>query len=732
MTSIPAGQPCLTIGQCVDHAECNLSAVPLPVCRCMPGFYYAGGSCVSNIPAGHVCSTPGQCVNNSECDPVSKKCLCFPEFYNELGRCREKIKPGRFCDGQNQCIEEARCDMEANVCVCNVGYFKDGVDCVLKLDAGISCSAENQCTQNAKCDAVENRCMCDTDYFNHNGKCKERVPAGKYCDGLGQCVQHAECNLVAAQCECATGYFRDDRAQCRELINHGEICEREETCTSNSSCKFVTNSTKNCVCHSEFYVHSGKCVARIPARQPCQSFGTCVDHAWCMPTTATCECQEGYYVDSLGSGTCNKLSSPGEPCHGPETCVNHAYCSSSTPSVCQCKNGYYSSEDECKPLVQIDSVCDVDEDKCVPNAECVSISPTHFRKDMLAASDLVHSLWPEVNRTSSSNPGNDIQTTCQCKEDYFAMTGGSTVACVPRRLAGESCWIAGMCVLGAECSSDDGWTCQCRADFYKDDTTRLCRERILAGQYCSQLGQCVENAECIAKTRPSSTKNVSIGVLDINIGTHDEKSCQCKEENYFQDETGVCQQRIPPGDVCSNNGQCVQNAECHDMSKTCVCNHGFYSISPNALGYTNTDLKRKCFERRTSGTPCTAEDQCVPNAECNITTRLCQCDTGHYDSSGSCVTKKPPGEVCEISLQCTAHATCVTNSNTRVSVCTCGEHYYAELGVCRRRLEPGQSCNTLDQCVQNAQCDPKTGTCRCSAHFYNTTLEGEKTLYLFD
>ena len=660
----------------------------------------------------------GQCVKNSECDLDTMTCSCLPDFFRELGECREKIKPGKFCDDLGQCVSLSECDLKTNMCVCEVEYFRDGINCFLRLDAGKPCTRDWQCTKNATCDRSINQCVCHNEFFSLKGKCQKRILLQKDCDGIGQCIEHAECNLTTGQCECHKGFYRDEWNRCKELIDHGEPCEEDETCTFNSTCQIVTNQVKNCVCHPEFYVQAGKCVARIPAGQPCQMFETCVENAQCMPASATCECQEGYYFDNSSSGNCKRQALPGKTCYGPNTCVSHAYCNISSLSVCQCQDGYYSLEKVCKPVLEVGSFCNISVDKCGTNAECVDASQKLAENEFFKNPHSDSILWPVVNVTSPYTSRNRTQTICQCVAGFFAVRRGPFISCAPKKHPGELCWGTDMCIHGAECSSNIGWKCQCKLSFYMEAATGLCKKRILAGEVCSKLGQCVQNAECASVVQSNST-NYNKSVLHY-------RTCQCEGDEFFQSDTRLCQKRLSPGKSCIRSSQCVQNAECDKVSQKCTCRSDFYSAKSEMVAVKISE-ERRCYERRKAGVLCTNKGQCAENSECNMATWLCQCVTGYYNSAGSCVVKKSPGEACNMSQQCIVHATCQPGINVSESVCTCSQNYYADsyLGVCKLRLEPGEDCSRMDQCVQHAQCDPRTRTCKCSALFFNSKLEGE-------
>lgn len=50
--------------------------------------------------------------------------------------------------------------------------------------------------------------------------------------------------------------------------------------------------------------------------------------------------------------------------------------------------------------------------------------------------------------------------------------------------------------------------------------------------------------------------------------------------------------------------------------------------------------------------PCTAEGQCIENAECSSSTGgLCECNAGYYHEATHCVPVKPPSKGCTASLQ---------------------------------------------------------------------------------
>ncbi|GFS20515.1 multiple epidermal growth factor-like domains protein 6 [Elysia marginata] len=771
MMKTPAEDECTETYQCTPNSVCSTSR---DVCECLQDFYNSSRLCLQRSNVGMACDSAYECTRNSKCE--NGTCMCKPDYYVNGHKCRLRHLVRERCNQTHQCTLNAFCDSETKTCRCEQNFYSDipGV-CVARRKTNERCALTHQCVQNAECDQHVSQCLCRAEFYNvSSNHCEGKLLAGAECNETYQCTQDSTClvsNGVKKSCKCKDSHY-EDMGLCRPRIHvdlqsnekaYDVLCSATHQCVDNAFCD---TATRKCQCLPGFYnttsslvpaILLGTCVRQLFVGDSCQASFQCAVNSSCDHWMRQCKCVEGFY--SNAARLCQQKVKVGEVCNEtlecinnavcrPGTCLGHTSCSRSPAAmICQCENGFYNVGTSCKAVVGVGDICDIDTDKCAINSECVSVSATNAS----IKPHLDSKVWTRMRPMSVVSTA----MTCQCTEDFFAVRNGSVLICEAKKLAGESCWGVGMCVHGAECSSDQGWTCRCISDFYMAADSRLCRRRIPVGQNCSKLDQCVQNADCVEVTVAagsnsntssramlaetsaalfSPTSDASSGVIapvlkssrsggiitDLNG-----RICQCLGEDFYQDEEGICQRRHSPGKSCIKDDECVQKAQCDRTTKRCICQSDFYAASLEVSAISGGAETGRCLKRRKPGMACWSSDQCVAFATCNSTTRLCQCDTGYYNSAGlMCTIQKPPGDSCHMSLECTRHATCQPSGlDESVDVCTCGENYYAELGVCRRRLDPGEKCDKLYQCVRHAHCDPETGMCKCSAQFFNMTGE---------
>nr|KAG5702622.1 hypothetical protein BaRGS_028008 [Batillaria attramentaria] len=149
---------CAEEGQCVDNAECSERT---GTCECNEGYYHENGRCkervpaansAAGVPAGDPCITVGQCVVHAECsDPTGGQpctglgqcvlnaecttndgglCDCALGYFNYGGTCREVLPAGDPCTGFGQCVTNAECSTDTGgTCDCNALFYEHNGTC---------------------------------------------------------------------------------------------------------------------------------------------------------------------------------------------------------------------------------------------------------------------------------------------------------------------------------------------------------------------------------------------------------------------------------------------------------------------------------------------------------------------------------------------------------------------------------------------------------------------------
>ena len=78
-----------------------------------------------------------------------------------------------------------------------------------------------------------------------------------------------------------------------------------------------------------------------------------------------------------------------------------------------------------------------------------------------------------------------------------------------------------------------------------------------------------------------------------------------------------------------------------------------------------------CLDRAPPGEPCTGLNQCVQDAECDLTLptdSLCKCNSGFYRNGRECRTLIDAGKECELENSCTANSQCTVGLGQKVRI----------------------------------------------------------------
>ena len=92
---------------------------------------------IAGVPAGDPCVTIGQCVVHAECSaPSGGVCECHKDYFQRLGKCEKRRPPGQGCQAHDECVAEAECSPLTGLCTCGRGLFAAGGECRPLIDAG--------------------------------------------------------------------------------------------------------------------------------------------------------------------------------------------------------------------------------------------------------------------------------------------------------------------------------------------------------------------------------------------------------------------------------------------------------------------------------------------------------------------------------------------------------------------------------------------------------------------
>lgn len=282
-------------------------------------------------------------------------------------------------------------------------------------------------------------CECKEGTTNINGICVEntcnlRCPLNKICKASTetnkgkQCVCPDDATFDGVQCKCSgTKVFRNGKC-----VEGNPCLTGEKTCTGeNEACVYDRNSnTTRCECreHYKRETNGTKCVAV----DYCENV-TCKTNERCVVQShvGTCVCDGEFEKKNDECVYVNKCDKKTATCPADATCVYHK----NKPYECQCKTGFYLSDNLCLPEDKCSS-----ETLCPENSVCVNLPNekplclctfNYLKKDgqcVIRDKCLDKNGGCDKNAICRMN-GTDVE--CICKENYQKHSSNNN-KCVPK------------------------------------------------------------------------------------------------------------------------------------------------------------------------------------------------------------------------------------------------------------------------------------------------------------
>lgn len=367
--------------------------------------------------------------------------------------------------------------------------------------------------------------------------------------------------------------------------------------------------------------------------------------------------------------------------------------------------------------------------------------------------------------TSTCSPANcalgccDASGRCQTSSSSTCGTKGSI--CSTCRID-ESC-VSGSCMSSSSGAGPAGGGTSGTGGGTSGTGTYAAFLDGFSNGYCAKVIECGQlpngsASECFAVFRPYVARSAgSFGGLaterGVRIGasTFDAAKAQtCLAQlasttcsgSSPQGNTSACSEVTRP--AAGLNAACDSNADCSDPTTSCngqpcmrrcttggglgeACRAGMACDAPNVC------INGRCAAEPAPGTPCSSfSSSCGPNGQCRngVCERLptvgqpCPnfvCVASAYcDAQRVCRDKKPIGQTCALSSDCTSDAFC------RSSVCTargtpgascrmdseCADGTSCFEGSCRTRGAMGARCIRSQDCTSTLSCDEVLRTCQ--------------------
>eukprot|EP00942_MAST-04A_sp_MAST-4A-sp1_P007079 g7079.t1 len=639
------------------------------------------GGDVTAADCGSYCSTSSSCtLDSTDCgcktfsDSFCSSCSTYAYNIQDGGKCTgilgtdgdmrcssDKCKGGFCCSSNGKAdIALGRCvscrdlgfnsiNIKAGDCNCKQNYYSQISD-----GRCGACPAGSTTSTSGKlglwsCLFGDEGTTCNTNSNCNSGSCKTRC-----CGTLGQFSGTVACDQYGEAASCVANYYRH-----QEDVTATFYIRQCKPCPSGTISDAGSTSLIDCKAYELISSSTDSC-ERIKTKNECEnaaSFlqlsdtyasldeqgGVSYDPPYCYFESSELK----FNADGSNTGDCTssdkclcKKILVGNTCTLPSDCtsgicatrccaanINNCAQCNSNGECSTCNSGYYKASSTCLTK-KSDGV------QCTGSNQCSS------------GTCATRCCAANINNCAQCNSNGECST---CNSGYYKASS----TCLTKKSDGVQCTGSNQCSSG---------TC----------ATRCCAANI------NNCAQCNSNGEC-------STCNSGYYKASSTCLTKKSDGVQCTGSN--QCSSGTCATRCCAANI-NNCAQCNSNGECS------TCNSGYYKASSTCLTKKSDGVQCTGSNQCSSGTCATR--CCAANinncAQCNSNGECSTCNSGYYESSGVCLTQQSDGVQCTGSNQCSS-GTCATrccaaninncaqcNSNGECSTCNSG--YYESSGSC--------------------------------------------------
>jgi hypothetical protein len=696
---------------CSRHADCDPGA-------------HCDEVCVPNLEDGSLCDEREQCISghcgNGFCCSDGDCCVVPDD-------CPDDFRRASVCDDAGTC-QGTRIDATCEEFVCGSEVVSDDSGCglgVLALQCGLfgdvycsgseiqtpptcptGCESDADCAEGAHCDGV----VCVANFVDGAACDEGRQCRSGHCQN-GFCCSAGDCCAVADNCPASYAQAPEcvNTATCqgtrRDAVCTGHVCATSEPIPDDRGC---TSDIPAITCTPYQPVF---CTGSADQTPPTCPTG-CAGHD---------DCVAGFYCSA--AGVCVADLVDGQACSDSRHCASrhcqNGFCCASGDCCSQpanCPAGYRRA-----PSCDNETTCQGtrQDAQCPADKICV-MSPPIDDDSACGADILARDCFPYPPRycTGQANQTPPVcAATCgsdaDCGGDYYCAVD----QCLPKRLDGESCQqarvcLSGHCQNGFCCAAGDccGANTDCPRVLY--GISAVCESPATCqGERNDPL--CTESKQCAVGPATDDDSACGPGVLAIHCAPYEPLYC-----------TGEADQ-TPPAcpTTCGADADCLSGYHC---AGTCVANF---------VDGAACDEGRQCRSGHCqNGFCCSAGDccavadncpasyarapECVNTATCQGTRRDAVC-TGHV-----CATSEPIPD----DRGCTSDIRAITCTPYQPVFCTgaadqtpptcptgCAGHDDCVAGfhcsaarVCVADLASGQACSDSRHCAsrhcQNGFC----------------------------
>ncbi|CAG9316198.1 unnamed protein product [Blepharisma stoltei] len=655
------------------------------LCQCNAGYFGSPNACTACSPQCSTCTnTAGNCQVCSDPTHMTAAPACSCPTNGVLSGTSCVCNSGYYFSSNTVCAACttpcAQCSGSATTCTgCVDGYYLHGNVCLTCQPPCFECSGTSTfCTT---CDDSNNM-------INNAGTCTCKDP-------------NASFSTQSATCACNTGYW-NSAGTCTACTAPCTACSTSgTTCTACPNGYYLNGSTCS-LCQAPCATCSNSatfCLTCDDSQHTSLNGGvcSCIDQNASFNTQSlVCQCNPGYFgapnsctACASNCATCTGTSTACSTCEDTTHMTAAPACacplnSAQVDSACICNNGYYFSTN---------TVCS----SCAP--QCSTCSAL---TQCTQCSDLIH-MGPAPTCSCPAN-GALQGSTCVCNAGYFFSTNTVCSSCSSNCVTCTSS--AGNCLTCSDATHMSAApACTCPANSVLTNGACVCPN----GFFYSTATSCVA---CAGQCATCSTTNTNCQTCSDPTHMTAAPACSCPTNGVLSGTSCVCNS----GYYFSSNTVCAACttpcAQCSGSATTCTgCVDGYY-----LHGNVCLTCQPPCFECSGTSTFCTTCDDsnnminnagtCTckdPNASFSTQSATCVCNTGYWNSAGTCTA-------------CTAPCTACSTSGTTCTACPNG--YYLNGSTCSLCQAPCATCsNSATNCLT---CDDPTdttlngGVCSCT------------------
>ena len=650
----------------------------------------------------HTCSTTTcedgytLCGGSCEKDPG----VCCANTWYAGKECCSAVNCEHFQCTDNTC-STTKCEDGYTLCGLQCKLTTDGVCCTNTWYAGGACCTPADCEHFLCTDHACSTTDCEVDFMLCNGQCVELSGPNGACTLDCHCQENLKC--AGTKCKKVDGQACTSWSECASGVCVDDSCD---TCGGNDGTACIADG-----------VAEGKCCG-VSCLTPLGLDGGCDGQDCMCLTNLKCTDDECKYKngeactdsDQCASGLCDSLGKCGTLTTG-STCMLGG-----NPSGSVCNSGCCAK------------VCDTSTEPDVCGTGCATAGATCYE---------------------SVDGQGGLEGKC---------CNGLCFRNVERHDVGDSCTLTCECVVGLECSGEEGEkTCKRAAGVACTSGTEciseVCVQQIPGGQLV--CGTCEGRDEDYACDTDGATSWCCLEECTAPLGIDGACTADCHCNENLKCTGNKCKKK--DGQACTSytgcaSGECIRDptsgdrtcgtCEGKDTSYNCTtqaatgwcCND--QCAEPRGLDGTCNDLSCMCgagFDCTTDGCKSKDGEACTDSSKC--ASKLC-------DETGACGTPttgnkcmvggQPSGSVCDsvcCSFACdtgTVPATCGMGCAIAGATCykTVGGQGGYEGKCCNNecvreteRVDVGHSCALTCQCVTSLQCagPEEDKTCRQGA-----------------